>query len=53
MARDQETCPSFPSGLEGRWSHLGRYRALADLICCSPLMTFTLAMPILAGSEET
>lgn len=53
MAGDQEIRPSFPSRLEGRWSHLGRYRALVALICCFPLMAFTLAMPILAGSEKT
>lgn len=53
MAGDQETRPSFPSRLEGRWIHLGRYRALIDLICCFPWMAPTLAMPILDGSEKT
>jgi len=52
MAGDQETHPSFPSRLEGRWIHLGRYRALIDLICCFPWVALTLAMPILDGSEE-
>lgn len=53
MAGDQETHPSFPSRLEGRWIHLGRYRALMDSVCCFPWLALTLAVPILDGSEKT
>lgn len=53
MAGDQETHPSFPSRLEGRWIRLGRYRAFMDLVCCFPWMALTLAVPILDGSEKT
>lgn len=50
MAGDQETSPSFPSRLEGRWIHLGRCRALMDLVYCFSWVTLTL--PILDGSEK-